>query len=153
MATDKIAAALEYWSGYVRAKKALLKAGVVRSFKAPEADFAEWLVANLLSGSLPASKSHRFYDVLAEGKRIQVKSVCKAPGNPNGYIVNTKDRSNEATAGASHYAFVFFSDLVPDAAFLVPEDVVRLWGRTQIRRPDVEKHPSSVQLWPLRETG
>lgn len=153
MPPDDISAALGHWAGYVQAKKALLQAGVVRSFKAPEGDFAEWLVANLLRGSLPASKSHPSCDVFAPGKRVQVKSVCKAPGNSNGYIVSARDRSNDPAAGASHYAFVFFSDLVLDAAFLIPEEVVRLWKRKQIKRPDVENHPAAIQLWPLRETA
>ena len=150
MSTEEIAAALEHWSGYIRAKNALLEAGVVRSFKAPEADFAEWLIANLIGGSLPTSKSHPSCDVLAPGKRVQVKSVCKAPGNSNGYIIGAKDRSNDAATGASHYAFVFFNKLALDAAFLIPEDVVRLWDRMQVKRLDVENHPSTVRLWPLQ---
>ena len=151
MSGNDISLALNQWSGYVLAKKALMQAGVVRSFKAAEADFSEWLVAKLLGGSLPPSKSYPGCDVLAPGKRVQVKSVCKAPGNPNGYIVTAKDRSNNAAAGASHYAFVFFTDLVPASAFLLPEDVVRLWARGQIRRPDVENHPKGVRLWLIGE--
>lgn len=149
MSADKISTALRHWSGYVRSKKALLDAGVVRSFKAPEADFAEWLVAKLLGGSLPSSKSHPSYDVVAPGKRVQVKSVCKAPGNTNGYIVTQKDRGNDPQTGASHYAFVFFNDLELDAAFVLPEEVVRRWSRRQIKRPAVEKHPALERLWPL----
>jgi hypothetical protein len=149
MSTKEIDAALEHWSGYIRAKNALLEARVVRSFKAPEADFAEWLIANLIGGSLPPNKSHPACDVLAPGKRVQVKSLCKAPGNSNGYIIGPKDRSNDPATGASHYAFVFFNDFALDAAFLVPEDVVRLWRRTQVKRLDIEDHPSTVRLWPV----
>lgn len=149
MSDDKISAALVHWSVYVRAKKALLEANVVRSFKAAEADFAEWLVKTVLNGSIPTNKSNPSFDVRADGKRIQVKSVCKAFGNHNGYIVSARDRKNDATAGASHYAFVFFSELEPEAVFLVPEDVVRDWGQTQIKRLKLEKHTSSVKLWPL----
>lgn len=148
MAANNISEALIHWSVYVASKRALLEAGVVRSFKQPEADFAEWLVASLLSGSLPSSKSNPFCDVVAPGKRVQVKSICKAPGNPNGYIISAKDRSNDAITGASHYAFVFFNDLVLDAAFMIPESVVRLCARSQVRRVDIENHPAAMRLWP-----
>jgi hypothetical protein len=144
----EIAIALGHWSGYVQSKKALIEAGVIRSFKAPEADFAEWLVAILLGGSLPASKSHPAFDVVAQGKRVQVKSVCKAAGNLNGYIVNERDRVNDPNAGASHYAFVFFRDLELESAFLLPEDVVRAWHRTQIHQTDLLNHPLALPLWP-----
>ena len=62
-----ISAALDKWSGYAKAKKALLDAGVVRSLKSAEADFSEWLIARLLGGALPPSKSHPSFDVLAPG--------------------------------------------------------------------------------------
>src|SRR5690349_11421375 len=107
MPSHEIAAALNLWSGYVSAKRALLRNGCVRSFKCAEADCAEWLVAQHFHGTLPPSKSHPSYDVLAGGMRIQVKSVCKAPGNSNGYIVQQKDRSNPSTTGRTHCAFVF----------------------------------------------
>lgn len=102
-----------------------------------------------MGASLPTNKSHPSCDVLAPGKREQVKSLCKGPGNSNGYIIGPKDLSNDAATGASHYAFVFFNDFELDAAFLVPEDVVRLWRRTQVKRLDVGSYPSTVPLWPV----
>lgn len=115
MTSDEIAEALSHWAQYVNARKALLSAGVVRSLKASEADLAEWLVAKLVGGTLPISQSHPAFDVAAAGQRIQVKSLCKALGNPNGYIVTPRDLANDGVTGATHYAFVFFKDLVPDA--------------------------------------
>lgn len=149
MSSDEIAEALGHWAQYVTARKNLLSTGVVRSLKASEADFAEWLVATLVGGTLPISQSHRAFDVVAGGQRIQVKSLCKALGNPNGYIVTPRDLANDSVTGATHYAFVFFNDLVPDAVFVLPEDVIRLWSRTQIKRQDLEGHIASVRLWPV----
>jgi len=127
------------WSKYVRAKRTLLQAKFVRSFKSTEADFAEWLVATLLNGKLACSKSHADYDVDAEGKRIQVKSVTKMPGNPNGYIIKPRDKRNNPTTGATHYAFVFFDELIPEAIFVVPESFVRNFNKSQIKRRDLDK--------------
>ena len=124
----------------------MLEAGFVRSFKAAEADFAEWIVSVVFDGELPASKSHAGYDVLAGDKRIQVKSVAKMPGNPNGYIIVKRDRGNDRKTGATHYAFVFFDELVPDAVFLVEEAFVREFPKTQIRRPDLEAVNSELEV-------
>jgi hypothetical protein len=41
------------------------------------------------------------------------------------YIVTPRDLANDSVTGATHYAFVFFNDLVPDAVFVLPEDVIR----------------------------
>jgi hypothetical protein len=142
-----ISAAITHWSEYARAKKALRDAGVVRSLKAAEADFSEWLIARLIGGTLPSSKSHPSCDVIGPGKRVQVKSVCKSADNPNGYIVSNRDRANDAATGASHFAFVFFNDLAPECAYMLPENIVRLWERRQIKRTDVENHEQAVRLW------
>lgn len=149
--SNDVSIALQQWHGYVEAKRALLKSGVLRSFKAPEADLSEWLIATLLTGSLASNKSQPSFDVLAGDKRVQVKSLCKASDNPNGYIVSARDRSNSGTHGASHYAFVFFDDLELQSAYLVPEDVVRSWNRTQIRQKDLAVHHSAVRLWPVEK--
>lgn len=147
MAGVDISVAMARWSEYARAKKALQEAGVVRSLKAAEADFSEWLIARLLGGVLPSSKSHPSCDVIVPGKRVQVKSVCKSADNPNGYIVSNRDRANDAISGASHFVFVFFNDLAPECAYMLPENIVRQWERRQIKRTDVEKHPQAVRLW------
>lgn len=139
MDSNQIQRAARLWRNYTSAKRALLDGGFIRSFRATEADFAEWLVAWVLDGELPDSKSHPGYDVIAGNMRIQVKSVNKMPGNPNGYIIRKRDRQNDAQMGATHYAFVWFEELVPDVVFLVPEAFVREFPKTQIKRPDLEK--------------
>ncbi|MBI4739833.1 hypothetical protein HY772_09960 [Candidatus Woesearchaeota archaeon] len=131
-------AATALWADYVRAKNNLLKAGIIRSYKSTEGDFSEWLVELIFKGQLPDSKSHIGYDVLAGDKKIQVKSITKMFDNPNGYGVTRKDRQNNPERGATHYAFVFFEDLVPDAVYLVPEVFVRTFPKEQIKRPDFE---------------
>ena len=139
MDSNRVQRAARLWRECTNAKRALLESGFVRSFRATEADFAEWLVSWALDGELPDSKSHPGYDVIAGSMRVQVKSVNKMPGNPNGYIIGKRDRQNDAQMGATHYAFVWFDELVPDAVFLVPETFVREFPRTQIKRPDLEE--------------
>jgi hypothetical protein len=131
---------------YVKARQALLTEGLVRSFKSPEVDFSERLVAIVFNGELPDSKCNPGYDVIAGDKRIQVKSVAKAPGNKNGYIIRDKDRANNSKTGATHYAFVFFDELIPTGIFLVPEDFVRQFAGTQIKRHHLEKTSYRVEI-------
>jgi hypothetical protein len=129
IASQEISAALQLWSDYVSAKQALLDGGFIRSFKSAEADLAEWLVAQVFQGELTPSKCH----------------PCKATGNPNGYIITEKDRSNNASTGATHYAFVFFDNLVPTIVYLVPEAFVRQWGKAQIKRFDLENSTEAIR--------
>ena len=56
--------------------------GVVRTENAPAGDYAEYLVATALGGTL-ASNSEKSFDVLADGRRLQVKSrVVSNPPTP-----------------------------------------------------------------------
>ncbi len=143
---DGILKAVQLWSDYRRAKDALREAGLVRSFKSAESDFSEWLVKTIFTGELPTSQSQESWDVIAGDKRIQVKSVAKAASNPNGYIVQTKDRQNTAAAGATHYVFVFFNALAPEALYLVPEDFVRNFSKKQIKQSDLSKTTFKVEI-------
>lgn len=138
--------AVSLWLEYVQSRRALLADGYIRSFKKPEADFSEWLVAFLFDGRLPPSKTNPGYDVITDDKRIQVKSVAKAADNKNGYIIDERDRSNDPRTGATHYAFVFFDELIPSAIFLAPEAFVRNFGSTQIRRSDLEKKDFKIDV-------
>jgi hypothetical protein len=134
---ENVAAVLRLWTAYVRAKAALIEAGAVRSLKSAEADLAEWLVAQLVEGELPASKPHAAFDVVAADKKIQVKSLCKASDNPNGYIVQPKDRHNDPASGATHYAFVCTSeDLETRRAATAIGGVSRRRRRSQTVAPD-----------------
>ena len=117
MNADLIRAAKE-WRNYVLAKNTLIEIGVNRSYKSSVGDFAEWLIATIFQGSLPVSKSESDYDVIADDKKIQVKSIAKMKGNPNGYKVKDKDKNNKI---ATHYAFVYFKDLIPKEIYLTPQ--------------------------------
>jgi len=128
------------WLDYAYAKHGLIDAGLIRSYKAAEADFAEWLVMSVFDGQLPESKSNPGYDVLTQDMRIQVKSVSKMPSNPHGYIVSEKDRKNDRNIGATHYAFVFFNKLIPDVIYLVDEEFVRIFpSKREIKRSDLKE--------------
>ncbi|MBX3055149.1 MAG: hypothetical protein KF770_01635 [Anaerolineae bacterium] len=146
MSDTAIKETVQLWLEYVRARQALFTKGIVRSFKSPEADFAEHLIASMFKGVLPSNKSNPAYDVIAGDKRIQVKSVAKASDNKNGYIIKEKDRNNNPQIGATHYAFVFFNELIPTGVFLVPEGFVREFHKTQIKRSDLEKSDCKVDV-------
>jgi len=150
---EKIQKASGLWRNYVKAKRALLRSGIARSYKSPEAEFSEWLTETVFNGERMRSQSHPCYDVVAGSKRISVKSICKMPDNQNGYIVKNKDRNNRPNDGATHYAFMFFVELIPDALFLVPEHFVRTFNKSQIRRSDLENTPykNDVDLTVFKE--
>ena len=134
------------WQNYVTAKHALITSGLIRSYKSTEADLSGWLVAFFLGGTLAKSQAQKAYDVTAGRKRIQVRSYTKMPSNPNGYGIRQKDRSNNPKTGATHYAFVCFNRLVPDAIFLVPESYVRTFRKRQLKRRDLEDTPHKLKI-------
>jgi len=78
--------------------------------------------------------------------RIQVKKLAKGPGNRNGYRIKDRDRNNNPSEDATHYAFVFFTDFVPESMFLVPEEFVRNFPRTQIKRNDLKPGNFEVRV-------
>jgi hypothetical protein len=61
--------------------ESLSRLGVIRTRRPLHADLAEWLVAQLLGGELAESTVQRGWDVLAGGKRLQVRSHSKAASN------------------------------------------------------------------------
>ena len=122
------------WNNYIVARQLLMDNQIIRTFNNPVEDFSEWLVANMTNGKLAVNVNQRDYDVETNDKCIQVKSIAKAPNNTNGYIVTTKDRENQL---ATHYAFVFFDNYVPTNIYLVSADFVRDYGKSQIKRQDL----------------
>lgn len=134
---------LDLWAQYVNVRRKLRAASVTRSHKQAEADLAEWLVQYVFDGEPLPGKSNRRYDVVAGNIRIHVKSLSKDEDNLNGYKITVKDRSNDPSEGATHYAFVFFLNFIPDAMFLVPAPVVREFPKTQIKRADLERIPGA----------
>lgn len=65
----------ELLSGYASALAELRRRGVVRSANAPAGDYAEWLVAKALGGTLAETFSEKSWDVrLTTEERVQVKT-------------------------------------------------------------------------------
>jgi hypothetical protein len=62
----------ELFSQYRSILRELRRRGIVRTENAPAGDYAEFLVATALGGSL-APNSEKSYDVAAGGRRLQVK--------------------------------------------------------------------------------
>lgn len=144
----------QLWSEYVRARLDLQQANFLRSYKSAETDLAEWLVKAILQGELASNKSNPGYDVVASDMRIEVKSINKMKGNRSGYKIDETDKKNSPDTGATHYAFVFFKDFMPDAIFLVPESFVRSFPRPQVRRADLEARSEfrvDAHLMPFKE--
>jgi hypothetical protein len=94
---------------------------IVRTANAPTGDYAEYLVAAALGGELvPNSEKGR--DVLAQGRRIQVKSrVIALPGN-----VGQRQLSSFRSFDFDDLVIVLFaSDYSVWKAVLLPADVAR----------------------------
>ncbi|HYP39874.1 MAG TPA: DUF433 domain-containing protein [Chloroflexia bacterium] len=146
----------QLWSEYVRTRLDLQQANFLRSYKSAEADLAEWLVKDVFRGELVVSKSNPAYDVVAGDMRIEVKSINKMIGNKNGYKIKERDKENHSDTGATHYAFVFFKNFMPDAIFLVPESFLRSFPRPQIRRADLESRSEfrvEADLTPFKQVA
>jgi uncharacterized protein (DUF433 family) len=146
----------QLWSEYVRTRLDRQQANFLRSYKSAEADLAEWLVVDVFRGQLVTNKSNPAYDVVADDMRIEVKSINKKKGNRNGYKIDETDRENSPDTGATHYAFVYFKDFMPDVIFLVPESFVRSFSRPQIRRADLEARPEfrvEADLTPFKQVA
>jgi hypothetical protein len=81
--------AAELFALYRSILRELRARGVVRTENAPAGDYAEYLVARALGGTL-ASNSEKSYDVLANGRRLQVKSrVVSDPPTPGQLQLST----------------------------------------------------------------
>jgi hypothetical protein len=108
------------WANYIQARLALQSQGYLRTYRSPTTDFAEWIVSKVLNGNLAPNRVQACYDVVNEnGMKIQVKSLAKHITNPAGYTIKQKDRENSI---ATHFAFVYFDELIPTVFFLIEKD-------------------------------
>ncbi|MBW7937241.1 MAG: hypothetical protein H3C71_08930 [Flavobacteriales bacterium] len=124
------------WNDYIIARQALMDHQIIRTFNNPVEDFSEWLVAKYMNRQLAINVNQIDYDVETAEKYVQVKSIAKAPNNPNGYIVTTKDRENQL---ATNYAFVFFDNYLPTDIYIVNADYVRDYPRSQVKRQNLNE--------------
>lgn len=110
-------------ASYTRILVELRRRGVVRSNNAPAGDYAEWLTARGLGGTL-AGKSVKSYDLtLATGERVQVKARVISEPATRGQFQTSPFRSWDFELAA----FVLFrdTDYQVQRAILLPINVVR----------------------------
>jgi hypothetical protein len=106
----------------------LRRRGVVRSNNAPAGDYAEWLVAKGLGGTLADTFSEKSWDVrLATNERVQVKTrVVSVPTRP-GQLQTSPFRSWDFELAA--FLLLRAEDYTVVKAALVPVAVVIEHGR------------------------
>jgi hypothetical protein len=99
----------EAFERYARGRADLLQAiGVTGSNRDPLAEFSERLVAALLDGELASNRVQRGWDVMAGGRRVQVKYLANASDE-----VWVNEHHIQVTADMDDYAIVFFEALLP----------------------------------------
>ena len=103
---------------YSQGRAELLKAiGVKGSNRDPLAEFSERLVAALLDGELATNRVQRGWDLMAAGRRVQVKYLANASDD-----VWMNEHHIHLTADMDDYAIVFFESLLPVSAIVFPCD-------------------------------
>lgn len=118
----------ELLAGYARTLAELRRRGVVRSNNAPAGDYAEWLVARALVGTLADKNSEKLWDVkLATGEHVQVKTrVVSTP--PNAGQLQTSPFRSWAFDSAA-FVLLRAEDYYVVSAALVPVAVVKELGQ------------------------
>jgi hypothetical protein len=105
------------FAAYATGRAALLAAlDLPESNRDPLAEFSERVVAALLVGEPAPSRVQRGWDVMASGRRIQVKYLA----NPSGRWVN--EHHIRLTDEMEDYAIVFFEALLPVRAIVIAGD-------------------------------
>lgn len=109
---------------YSQGRAELLEAlGVKGSNRDPLAEFSERIVAALLGGKLATNRVQRGWDVIAAGRRVQVKYLA----NPSDEVwVN--EHHIVVTAEMDEYAIVFFEALLPVSVIVFPVDRLEAIG-------------------------
>jgi hypothetical protein len=103
---------------YAQGRTELLDAlGVKGSNRDPLAEFSERIVAALLAGELATNRVQRGWDVMAGGRRVQVKYLANASD-----AVWVNEHHVHVTADMDDYAIVFFEALLPVTAIVFPCD-------------------------------
>ena len=115
---SRIARVTASYAIYAEARRALLaELDLGRdSNRDPLAEFAEWLVATILDGTLAASPVQAHWDVEAPGVgRVQVKYLANAG---NSQWVN--EHPIKVTVQMDTYAIVFYESLLPVSIVMLP---------------------------------
>ena len=118
----------ELLRGYARALAELRRRGVVRSANAPAGDYAEWLVAKALGGTLADTFSEKSWDVrLATDERVQVKTRVVSVPIRTGQLQTSPFRSWDFETAA--FVLLRAEDYTVVRAALVPVAAVIEHGR------------------------
>jgi hypothetical protein len=125
MISERVREALYAWQALCQAERRFKDLGYCRSNRPPDCDFSEWLVAELLDGSLCDSLTCPDYDVvrLEDGLRIQVKKIRRGETNQNYWPPGSGPNGSLPTEAnpsrPTHYAYVEFdAHGVPIAVYL-----------------------------------
>lgn len=122
------------WQDYARSRQSLLKSQIVRSHRAPEAEFSEWLVKILYNGNINRKNNEKGYDLTCLGKVIEVKSLSGNRVGRFGYDITVEDRKNEQ---ATHFVFVLFNEFVPQMIFEIEINEIRKFHKKHIGSSDI----------------
>ena len=125
---EKVGPLLSIWDEYRKKRFEFLNTiGIPESNKDPLSEFSEVLIANLLGGKKAKSRVQKGYDIIADGKKIQVKYLSNPPNNwINWHII-------KFTEDMDKYALVYFENLIPQAIFIFKKQnlsrICRLLGK------------------------
>jgi hypothetical protein len=118
----------ELLAGYAQVLAELRRRGVVRTNNAPAGDYAEWLVARALGGTLAEDNSAKSYDLmLPAGERLQVKARVVSEPPKSGQLQTSAFRSWDFELAA--LVLLRDTDYGVVRAALVPAEVVREQSR------------------------
>jgi hypothetical protein len=118
----------ELLAGYARTLAELRRRGVVRSNNAPAGDYAEWLVARALGGTLADTFSEKSWDVkLMTGDHVQVKTRVVSTPPSAGQLQTSPFRSWAFDTAA--LVLLRAEDYYVVRAALVPVAVVKELGQ------------------------
>jgi hypothetical protein len=114
----------EAFARYAAGRAELLESlGVKGSNRDPLAEFSERIVAALLDGELASNRVQRGWDVMAAGRRVQVKYLANASDE-----LWVNEHHIQITTDMDDYAIVFFEALLPVNAIVFPTDRLEAIG-------------------------
>ncbi|WP_147451130.1 hypothetical protein [Corallococcus llansteffanensis] len=118
----------ELLAGYAQVLAELRRRRVVRTNNAPAGDYAEWLVARALGGTLAEDNSVKSHDLtLPTGERLQVKARVISEPPKRGQLQTSAFRSWDFELSA--LVLLRDTDYCVVRAALVPAEIVREQSR------------------------
>lgn len=102
---------------FILALKALREGGVTTNKTDLTCQLSEWLVKEIFGGTLAPNSINKDWDVLANGRYIQVKAHAKNSSNPNKF---TRIHYDESAVIDDLIIIVFSEDYVVREFYIVP---------------------------------